>query len=86
MLDAKRKAEKLADASVTITVQVGEEDKLYGSVTAADIAKELGAQGFAIDKRKVLLEEPIRKVGVYSVDLKLHRDVSVSIKVWVVKE
>jgi large subunit ribosomal protein L9 len=86
MRDAKQKAEKLAEVSCTITVQVGEEDKLYGSVTSIDIAKELANQGFDIDKKKVLLEEPIKKVGVYTVDIKLHREVSVPIKVWVVKE
>lgn len=83
---AKEKAQKLGDVSCTITVQVGEEDKLYGSVTAADIAKELVNQGFEIDKKLVLLEEPIKKVGVYTVEIKLHREVAVPIKVWVVKE
>jgi large subunit ribosomal protein L9 len=83
---SKEKATKLVDVSCTITVQVGEEDKLYGSVTTADIAKELAGQGFEIDKRQVMLEEPIRKVGVYNVDIKLHREVSVPIKVWVVKQ
>jgi large subunit ribosomal protein L9 len=86
MRDAKGMAEKLADVSCTITVQVGDEDKLYGSVTAIDIAKELGNQGYEIDKRMILLEEPIRKVGVYSVDVRLHREVAVPIKVWVVKQ
>jgi len=86
MRGAKVKAEKLADVSCTITVQVGEEDKLYGSVTAIDIAKELGGQGFEIDKKMIQLEEPIKKVGVYTIDIKLHREVSVPIKVWVVKE
>ncbi len=86
MRGAKVKAEKLADVSCTITVQVGEEDKLYGSVTAIDIAKELAGQGFEIDKKMIQLEEPIKKVGVYTIDIKLHREVSVPIKVWVVKE
>ena len=86
MRTAKEKAEKLADVSCTITVQVGDEDKLYGSVTAADIAKELTGQGFDVDKKIVLLDEPIKKVGVYTVEIKLHREVTVPIKVWVVKE
>jgi large subunit ribosomal protein L9 len=86
MRDAKSKAEKLSEVSCTITVQVGEGDKLYGSVTSIDIAKELAGQGFDIDKKQILLEEPIKKVGVYTVDIKLHREVSVPIKVWVVKE
>lgn len=83
---AKEMAAKLGDVSCTITVQVGDEDKLYGSVTSADIAKELVNQRYEIDKKQVLLEEPIKKIGVYSVDIGLHREVVVPIKVWVVKE
>lgn len=86
MVSARDKAEKLAEVSCTITVQVGDEDKLYGSVTSADIARELGAQGYKVDKKMILLEEPIKKIGVYNVDIKLHREVSVPIKVWVVKQ
>jgi len=86
MQDAKAKVAKMADVSCTITVQVGEEDKLYGSVTSADIAKELAAQGIEVDKKQVLLEEPIKKIGVYTVDIRLHREVSAPIKVWVVKQ
>ena len=86
METAKQRAEKLANVSCTITVQVGDEDKLYGSVTSADISKELAAQGFEVDKKQVLLEEPIKQIGVYNVDVKLHREVNVPIKVWVVKQ
>ena len=83
---ARRSSEKMADVSCTIPVQVGEEDKLYGSVTGNDIAKILKDQGFDIDKKQVLLEEPIKQLGVYTIDIRLHREVSVPIKVWVVKE
>lgn len=83
---AQEQATKMADASCTIPVQVGEEDKLYGSVSANDIANELKRQGFEIEKRQIELEEPIKQLGVYTIPLKLHRDVSVQIKVWVVKE
>jgi large subunit ribosomal protein L9 len=86
MRSAKDQAGKLADVSCTITVKVGEDDKLYGSVSAADIAKELKSQGFEIEKKKVLLEEPIKMIGVYTVEVKLHREVNVPIKVWVVKQ
>jgi large subunit ribosomal protein L9 len=79
-------AAKLADASCTIPVQVGEEERLYGSVTAGDIAKSLAAQGFEVDKRQVQLDEPIKQLGVYTVDVRLHREVSAPIKVWVVRE
>ena len=86
MKSAKDKAGKLANVSCTITVKVGEDEKLYGSVSTADIAKELENQGFEIDKKHVLLEEPIKKIGVYTVDVKLHREVVVPIRVWVVKQ
>ena len=86
----KRKAEELAkqleSVSCTITVQVGEEDKLFGSVTSQNIAESLAAQKYEIDKRKIQLEEPIKSLGIYSVPIKLHTDVEAKVKVWVVKE
>ncbi len=86
MRSAKDRAAKLTNVSCTITVKVGEDDKLYGSVSSADISKELANQGFEIDKKQILLEEPIKKIGVYTIDVKLHREVNVPIKVWVVKQ
>jgi large subunit ribosomal protein L9 len=86
MLQAQDLAAKMVDASCTIPVQVGDEDKLYGSVTAVDVANELKRQGYEIDRRQIMLEEPIKKLGVYTIPLKLHGEVVVSIKVWVVKE
>jgi large subunit ribosomal protein L9 len=86
MRSAKDLAAKLADVSCTITVKVGEDDRLYGSVSSADISKELESQGFHIDKKHVLLDEPIKKIGVYTVDVKLHREVIVPVRVWVVKQ
>jgi large subunit ribosomal protein L9 len=83
---AQKSAEKMVDVSCTIPVQVGEEDKLYGSVTNNDIAKVLKDQGYDIDKKQVLLEEPIKQLGVYTIDIRLHREVDAPIKVWVVKE
>lgn len=79
-------AEKMKGLSCTLVVQAGEEDKLYGSVTAHDIAKAVQDQGFEVDHRQVVLEEPIKKLGVYTVSVRLHREVEVPIKVWVVKE
>lgn len=79
-------AEKMQGLSCTIVVQAGEEDKLYGSVGTHEIAKAVNEQGFEIDHKQVVLEEPIKKLGVYTVSVKLHRDVDVPIKVWVVKE
>ncbi len=83
---AEELSEKLKNVSCTITVQVGEEDKLFGSVTSLNIAESLEAQGFNIDKRKILLEEPIKSLGIYSVPVKLHSEVEGTVKVWVVKE
>jgi large subunit ribosomal protein L9 len=86
----KRQSEELAktleNVSCTITVQVGEEDKMFGSVTSQNITEALEAQGYTIDKRKILLEEPIKSLGIYSVPIKLHTDVEAKVKVWVVKE
>jgi len=79
-------AEKMKGLSCTIVVQAGEEDKLYGSVTGHDIAKAVSDQGFAIDHRQIELEEPIKKLGVYSVNVRLHRESEVPVKIWVVKE
>lgn len=83
---ARALAAKFADVSVTIAVQVGEEEKLYGSVTTLDITRKLREQGHEVDRRQIMLDEPIKQIGVFTVDLKLHREVSVPIKVWVVKE
>jgi large subunit ribosomal protein L9 len=79
-------AKKLAEVSCTATVQAGEDDKLFGSVTAADIAGLLSAQGIEIDKRRIVLEEPIKKLGVYNIPIKLHPDVEAIIKLWVVRQ
>lgn len=83
---AEEMVQKLEAASVTISVSVGEEDKLFGSVTSQDIADSLSSQGIEIDKRKIVLEEPIKALGLYTVDVKLHMDVIGKIKVWVVKK
>jgi len=83
---AEELAKKLENISCTISVQVGEEDKLFGSVTSQNIADALKAQGIDVDKRKVLLDEPIKSLGIYSVDIKLHEAVKAAVKVWVVKE
>jgi len=79
-------AEKMEGLSCTIVVQAGEEDKLYGSVGPHEIAKAINEQGFDIDHKQVIMEEPIKKLGVYTVPVRLHREVEVSVKVWVVKE
>lgn len=77
---------KLQAISCTISVRAGEDDKLFGSVTSADVAKALEVEGIQIDKRKIELPEPVNKIGVYSVLVKLAPQISQSVKVWVVKE
>ncbi len=83
---AEEVAAKLSSVSLTISVTVGEEDKMFGSVTSQDIATALEAENFTVDKRKIVLEEPIKALGIYQVPIKLFSDVEASIKVWVVKE
>ena len=79
-------ASRLATIDITIARRVGETEQLYGSVTAADIAEFLKTKGFEIDRRKLILPEPIKTIGEHDVPLKLHREVSVPLKVKVAKE
>ena len=83
---AEGEAAKLAGLSLTFPMKVGEEDKLYGSVTASDIQRRLEEQGIHVDKRKIDLHEPIRSLGEFRVGIKLHADVRPELTVVVVKE
>jgi large subunit ribosomal protein L9 len=83
---AEAVSERLATVEVEIARKVGETEALYGSVTSADIVQALAAKGFDLDKRKLVLQEPIKKLGELSVPVKLHRDVTVQLKVRVVAE
>jgi large subunit ribosomal protein L9 len=88
-LEARRQASTLEGVSLTFNARAGEESKLFGSITTADIAEKLNAEGklgFAIDRRQIELDEPIKSLGVFSVPVKLHGDVRPEIKVWVIKE
>lgn len=86
---AKREVEELASQlsgiKVTIEAQAGEEDKLFGSITNMDIAEALSKQGIKIDKRKILIEEPIKRLGTYIVSIKLHPEMTISVSVEVKK-
>jgi len=84
--EAENKAVELEKISVTAAVPVGEEDKVFGSVTAQDIADLMKEKGFEIDKRRIVLDEPIKALGVYTVPVKLHAEVEGRIRVWVVKQ
>ncbi|NCS87849.1 MAG: 50S ribosomal protein L9 [Ignavibacteria bacterium CG2_30_36_16] len=83
---AENLSNELEKVSVTIPVQVGEEDKIFGAVTTQMIADSLKEKGYEIDKRKIEIEEPIKALGIYGIDIKLHPSVSAKIKVWVVRE
>lgn len=83
---ARELAAKLETVSLTFTMKAGEGDKLFGSVTAADVAERLHAEGFTVDKKTVELPEPIRALGAYKVPVRLHHEVKPEVRVWVVKE
>lgn len=86
LMRSEKLAGELEKVSVTIPVQVGEEDKIFGTVTTQMIADALAEKGYEVDKRKIEIEEPIKSLGIYGVDIKLHSKVSAKIKVWVVRE
>ncbi len=87
---ARREAEVVKDRieklSITHEVMVGEEDKLYGSVTNADVAELLGGEGVTVDKRAIQLEAPIKALGVYTVPIKIAKDVTANLKLFVIKK
>ena len=83
---AETEATRLADVHLTFAVKVGEEDKLYGSITASDIQRKLEELGIRVDKRKIDLSEPIRELGDFQVGIKIHPDVRPEVRVTVVKE
>jgi len=84
--DAERLAALLADVSLSFARKAGEHDLLFGSVTAADIARELEHKSFNIDRRKIHLDEPLKHVGEFSVPIRLHKDVTVPVKVIIKRE
>ena len=83
---AEAVAARLGAVDISIARRVGETEQLYGSVTAADIADYLKAKGFEIDRRRLVLPDPIKTIGEHKVPLKLHRNVTVPLVVKVVKE
>ena len=83
---AKEMADEMSKVSLTVTVKVGEDDKLFGSVTSQEISNLLSEKGFSVDKRDILLDEPIKALGIYNVSVKVHQDVKSEVKLWVVKQ
>lgn len=83
---AEDMASKVSGTSITIKAKSGEEDKLFGSVTAMDIADALRKEGLDIDKKKIVLDEPIKRLGSYTVNVKIHQEISARVNVQVVSE
>lgn len=83
---SEKLAHELEKISLTLKMKVGEDEKLFGSVTSQMIAEALKEKGLEIDKRIIALEEPIKALGIYTVDVKLHQNVTGKVKVWVVHE
>ncbi|MGA6953577.1 MAG: 50S ribosomal protein L9 [Candidatus Acidiferrales bacterium] len=83
---AQKQREQLAAVALEFTRKAGENDQLFGSVTSGDIAEALAAKGFEIDKKRIVLAEPIKVMGEYEVPVKLHREVTANVKIAVKKE
>ena len=83
---AQAMSDRMANVQIEISRRVGETEALYGSVTSGDIAAALAAKGLDLDRRKIVLQEPLKKLGEYDVPVKLHRDVTTHVKVRVVPE
>jgi large subunit ribosomal protein L9 len=83
---AQKLSELLSAVSLAFTRKAGENDQLFGSVTSGDVADALAAQGFQIEKRKIVLADPIKVVGEYQIPIKLHREITSTVKLTVAKE
>ncbi len=83
---AEEIAEKLKDVSITIAREVGDEEKIFGSVTTKDIHDALRNEGHIIDRHSIKLDDPIKQLGIFDVSVKLHSEVTGIVKVWVVKK
>ena len=79
-------AARIQALSLTLVRKVGESDVLYGSVTSGDVAESLSKEGIVVDKRRIQLPEPIKSLGIYTIPIRLHPEVTAEVKVWVVKE
>jgi large subunit ribosomal protein L9 len=86
VVEAKARAQKINGQQFTISVKVKEGDDIYGSVSAQDIVEHLAENKIEISRSAVLLSEPIKKLGVYDIAIKIYKDVEATVKVWVVKK
>ena len=83
---ARQLAKNIAKLSLTISMEAGVEDALFGSITSEAISRSLEQEGIAVDKKDIIIEEPIKKLGVYTVQVKLHPEVKETLRIWVVKK
>lgn len=83
---ALKLAKELSNVSCTISAETNVEEKLYGSITKRDIAESLKSEGFNVDDKQILLDEPLKSLGIYEINLKLHPEVNTKIKLWIVKK
>jgi large subunit ribosomal protein L9 len=83
---AEKQREELEKVSLTIQMKVGEDGKLFGSVTTQMIAEALKEKGFEIDRKTITIPEPIKALGIYTIEIRLHKEVEAKIKVWTVRE
>lgn len=79
-------ATEISKVSLTASVQVGEDEKVFGAITSQDISSLLSEKGFTVDKRDIILEDPIKALGIYNVAIKVAKDVEAEVKLWVIKE
>ncbi|MCX5685939.1 MAG: 50S ribosomal protein L9 [Candidatus Omnitrophica bacterium] len=86
LAEAKTMADKISNLSLTIPAEAGEEEKLFGSVSNDMIAEALAEEGIKIDKRDILIDEPIKKLGVYQATVKIIPEVKANLKVWIIKK
>ena len=83
--DAEKLARKIEAVSCTVAKPAGDEEKIFGSVTSMDIGESLKVEGIEVDRKNIVLDEPIKTLGIYTVPIKLHPEVTAQLKVWVVK-
>ena len=83
---ARELADKMKEVSLTIGREAGEEDKLFGSVTVKDVVDALRAEGYVVDRHAVLLDAPIKQLGIFEIGVRLHAEVTATVKLWVVKK
>jgi large subunit ribosomal protein L9 len=82
---AQELAAKLENSAVSIRREAGDDDRLFGSVTNRDVAEALAAEGIEVDRRAIVIDEPIRAIGLFTLPIRLHREVSASVRVYVIR-